>query len=51
MNAIKKQIKERMRRILVKNETAIAMPPNANIPKAIAATKNKIAQSNNINPP
>jgi hypothetical protein len=48
INATKKHINEAMKSNLVKNETAIAMPPNAQIPSIMATTKNKIAQSNNI---
>jgi hypothetical protein len=48
INAAKKQRKESKNKILVKNVTAIATPPNANIPNAIAMIINKIADNNSI---
>lgn len=42
---MRKQINDKENKIFVKNETAIAMPPNANTPNMMASTRNKIAHS------
>jgi hypothetical protein len=48
MKAIKKQISENKKSTLVKNDTAIAMPPKANAPKIMPRMKNKIDHSSII---
>lgn len=48
MRATKKLINEKKNRTLVKKDTAIAMPPNAKINRAIARTMKKIAHNSII---
>lgn len=48
MKEMIKQTKAKKKRIFVKNEIAIAMPPKATILKIMATAKNNIAQSSSI---